>query len=167
MKENILATIFDTFSESDLKNLEKWHEAYKNKDIKPPHLMGRYLDIEWINVNKARMLLGISNKNRYNNFHGGALFTLCDLTIAEHIFHLVGNTKHVSTLELKINYLKSSDAMYVTAESHILHLGKTTVVADCCLYDANSILIAKASGTFFLKEMEVSNNESSQLFRSV
>lgn len=148
--ESIIDEITETFNDVDYSNLESWLAAYKSIKTRPFHLLGHFLKISWVNENSAKMFLGTNNSNRYGNAHGGALYTLADLVIAEDIMHRLEDKRDVFTLELKMNYIRKAKGPYVIGKSEILHLGNRTAVAECSIYNEENDLVAKAFGTFFI-----------------
>lgn len=150
LQEKIIGEITDSFTDIDYANLASWLEAYKNIQTRPFHLFGHFLKINWINENSAKMLIGTNNSNRYGNAHGGALYTLADIVIAEDIMHRLADKRDVFTLELKMNYIRKAKGEYVIGKSEILHLGSRTAVAECSIYNEKNELVAKAFGTFFI-----------------
>lgn len=150
LNERIIDEITDSFNELDYANLASWLEAYKKIKTRPYHLLGHFLNISWLDQTSAKMLIGTNNSNRYGNAHGGALYTLADVVIAENIMHQLGDKRDVFTLELKMNYIRKAKGNYVIGKSEILHLGSRTAVAECSIYNENDNLVAKAFGTFFI-----------------
>ncbi|MGG0250906.1 uncharacterized protein (TIGR00369 family) [Peribacillus frigoritolerans] len=150
LNEKIIDEITDSFNDIDYANLASWLEAYKSIETKPFHLLGHFLKISWVNQNSAKMFLETNNSNRYGNAHGGALYTLADVVIAEDILHRFEDKRDVFTLELKMNYIRKANGNYVIGKSEILHLGSRTAVAECSIYNEDNELVAKAFGTFFI-----------------
>lgn len=151
LNEKIIDEITDSFNDFDYANLASWLEAYKNMKTRPFHLLGHFLKINWLNHNSAKMILGTNNINRYGNAHGGALYTLADVVIAEDIMHRLEGKRDVVTLEMKMNYIRKAKGEFVIGKSEILHLGNQTAVAECSIYDEENELVAKTFGTFFIK----------------
>lgn len=150
VNERIIDEIAGTFDDEDYANLASWLEAYKKRDMKPFHLLGHFLKIDWLNHDSAKMMLETNNRNRYGNAHGGALYTLADVVIAEDIFHRLEDQRNIVTLELKMNYIRPASGDYVIGKSAILHLGSRTAVAECSITNEENELVAKAFGTFFI-----------------
>ena len=60
----------------------------------------------------------------------------------------------VTTVEMKINYIRPFEAGEVVAEAKILHCGKTTALGDIDLKNRDGVLIAKGIATFLRKRQD-------------
>lgn len=93
---------------------------------------------------------GINNKNIYGVVHGGAICSLIDIAIGSEIFKTIGKDKKIYTLELKVNFTKATNNSELTTEAKILHLGSTTIVAQCYVKDSQNDIVAVGIGTFYI-----------------
>ncbi|PLS17337.1 hypothetical protein CVD28_12270 [Bacillus sp. M6-12] len=64
----------------------------------------------------------------------------------------------VSTIELKMNYVRPGSGEKLFAKPAILHMGKNTVVAESRIFNDNEQLVAVGLGTFFLKRQKVNKS---------
>ncbi len=93
---------------------------------------------------------GFNNRNIYGVVHGGAICSLIDISLGAEIFKTIGYDKKIYTLELKVNFTKATSESELTTESSILHLGSTTIVAQCFVKDNQDSIVAIGIGTFYI-----------------
>jgi acyl-CoA thioesterase len=75
---------------------------------------------------------------------GGILTTLADSCIAHATMAaLLGENKHSTTLELKINFIRPALPSLFTAEAWLIHLGSRTAVGEAEIVNEEGKLIAK------------------------
>ena len=80
--------------------------------------------------------------------HGGALMSLADMAGAVCAFlNLPDGAAGTTTIESKTNFLRALRDGYVEAVSRPLHTGRTTIVVDTDLLDANGRLVARTTQT--------------------
>jgi uncharacterized protein (TIGR00369 family) len=79
--------------------------------------------------------------------HGGALMTLADGAAAWCARLNVSAGDNTTTIESKTNFLRAVRSGFVEAVARPLHVGRTTIVVDTLLYDANHRLVARTSQT--------------------
>jgi 1,4-dihydroxy-2-naphthoyl-CoA hydrolase len=80
--------------------------------------------------------------------HGGALMTLADGAAAWCAFlNLPAEAAGTTTIESKTNFLRGVRDRHVDARSTILHRGRTTIVVDTELRDADDRLVARVTQT--------------------
>ena len=109
------------------------------------------LGIEFVDVGKgwAKMCMPFAEKltNSTGAGHGGALFTLADSAASMALVSMAARGEVVTTVEMKINFLKPFTEGEAVAEAAILHCGKTTALSDVGIRDRAGALIAKGSAT--------------------
>ncbi|MGC8503016.1 PaaI family thioesterase [Desulfurella sp.] len=93
---------------------------------------------------------GINNKNIYGVVHGGAICSLIDIALGAEIFKTIGIDKKIYTLELKVNFTKATSDSELKTQTKILHLGSTTIVAQCLVIDDSEDIVAVGLGTFYI-----------------
>ncbi|HVA08687.1 MAG TPA: PaaI family thioesterase [Acidimicrobiales bacterium] len=80
--------------------------------------------------------------------HGGALMTLADGAAGWCAFlNLPADAAGTTTIESKTNFLRGVRDGHVDALSAILHRGRTTIVVDTELRDAEERLVARVTQT--------------------
>jgi uncharacterized protein (TIGR00369 family) len=115
----------------------------------------KLLGIEFVDVGRgwAKMRMPFSEKltNSLGIAHGGGLFALADSAGSMALVGMVEKGEFVTTIEMKINYLKPLDKGEVVAEAVIIHCGKTTAFGEIDLKDGDGHLVAKGLATFLRK----------------
>jgi len=110
------------------------------------------LGMELMEVKKgwARVRLPYDGKltNALGLLHGGAIFSPADSAVGMALVGLIGRDESISTLEMKINYLKPVKGRAIMAEAKIVHKGTQTAIGDVDVKDDNDALIAKGLATY-------------------
>ena len=113
------------------------------------------LGIAFVEVERgrAKMCMPFTEKltNSTGAGHGGALFTLADSAASMALVSMAAKGEVVTTVEMKINFLKPFTHGEVVAEARILHCGKKTALGDVEIRDQAGALIAKGSATLLRK----------------
>jgi 1,4-dihydroxy-2-naphthoyl-CoA hydrolase len=79
--------------------------------------------------------------------HGGALMALADSTGAACAVHHLPEGAGTSTIESKTNFLRAVRGGHVEAVSRPLHTGRTVIVVETDLFDADGKRVAKVTQT--------------------
>lgn len=82
--------------------------------------------------------------------HGGAIFSTADSAVAMALIGMLERSESMTTIEMKINFIRSFDDGEITAEAKIVHKGKTTAVGEVEIRDDKSRLVATASATYLI-----------------
>jgi acyl-CoA thioesterase len=61
---------------------------------------------------------------------------------------LVNKEDFITTMEMKINYIKPFGSGEIIAEAKIIHKGSNTAIGDVEVRDSNGNLVAKALSTY-------------------
>lgn len=116
------------------------------------------LDMDLIEVKKgyAKTKIPYSEKLQNANgvIHGGVIFSAADTAVGVALVGLVGRNDVLTTIEMKINYLKPFDSGEITAEAKIIHIGSQTAIGDIDVRDSNDNLVAKAICTYAIKRKD-------------
>ena len=86
-------------------------------------------------------------RNRGGVLHGGALFSLVDITMGLACSTSHGFDKQSVTLECKINYIRAVSDGEVLCTARVIHPGRRTLVVEAEVMQGDK-LVAKAQGTF-------------------
>jgi len=86
-------------------------------------------------------------RNRAGKLHGGAIFSLVDITMGLACSSSHGFDQQSATIECKINYIRAVEDGDVLCTSRVIHAGRRTLVVEADVYQ-NERLVAKAQGTF-------------------
>ncbi|MDQ4006278.1 MAG: PaaI family thioesterase [Actinomycetota bacterium] len=79
--------------------------------------------------------------------HGGAIMTLADSTGATCAFLNLPPGAGTSTIESKTNFFRAVREGHIEAISRPLHVGKTTIVVETDVVDANGKRVARITQT--------------------
>jgi len=116
------------------------------------------LGMEIIEIKKgwAQIRLPFSEKlaNGIGVMHGGAIFSPADSAVGMALVGLIDKDENISTLEMKINYLKPLTAGDIIAEAKIVHRGTMTAIGDVEVKDEKGNLIAKGLATYAITKKE-------------
>ncbi|MCD6569108.1 MAG: PaaI family thioesterase [Deltaproteobacteria bacterium] len=82
--------------------------------------------------------------------HGGAIFSPADSAIAMALMGLVKEDEIFTTVEMKLNYLKSFAKGEITAEANIIHKGNTIALGEVEVKNSKGIIIAKGLATYMI-----------------
>ncbi|KQB52050.1 hypothetical protein AQS70_15780 [Pseudomonas endophytica] len=86
-------------------------------------------------------------RNRGGKMHGGAIFSLVDITMGLACSGAHGFDQQSVTIECKINYLRSVADGEVMCIAKVIHPGRRTFVVEADVLQGDK-LVAKAQGTF-------------------
>jgi acyl-CoA thioesterase len=110
------------------------------------------LGMEVVDVKKgwARTKVPFSQKltNANGLAHGGAIFSAADTAVGIALVGMVNKEDFITTMEMKINYLKSFGGGEIIAEAKIIHKGSNTAIGDVEVRDSSGNLVAKALSTY-------------------
>lgn len=116
------------------------------------------LGMELIAVKKgwAKIRLPFTEKldNGIGIVHGGAVFSPADSAVGMALVGLLNKDETISTLEMKINYIKPFQGGEIVAEAKIIHRGTMTAVGDVEVRDDKDNLIAKGLATYAIFKKE-------------
>jgi acyl-CoA thioesterase len=114
------------------------------------------LGMELVDVKKgwARLKLPFARKltNAIGIVHGGAIFTPADSAVGIALIGMVDKDESISTVEMKINYLKPFGDGEIFIEGKIIHKGVNIAFGDAEIKDAQGNLIAKAFATYIISK---------------
>ena len=83
--------------------------------------------------------------------HGGVIFTLADTAMSMALMPLLPQGTRFGTLEAKINFMLPVRAGELLAEGTVVHMGRSTAVAEATVYnivEGEQRAISKVLGTF-------------------
>ena len=86
-------------------------------------------------------------RNRAGTLHGGASFSLVDITMGLACSSAHGFDQQSATIECKINYIRAVEDGDVLCTARVIHPGRRTLVVEADVYQGER-LVAKAQGTF-------------------
>lgn len=123
----------------------------------PPAPMASLLNISLTEVEQGRVVFeGTPEEYHYNPLgvvHGGMTATLLDSALGCCVNSLLAVGDFYTTLELKVNYLRpiTLDTGRIRAIATIVHIGRSTAVAEGRVVDAQDKVYAYASTTCLIR----------------
>ena len=116
------------------------------------------LGLELVEIRKgwAKLRIPINEKltNAIGLVHGGVIFSAADSAVGTALIGMVARNENISTLEMKINYLKPVSVGELIAEAKIVHKGAQTAVGDVEVSNEQGSLIAKGLATYAIIKKE-------------
>lgn len=145
-------------TEGDFSSLQRcFQDAYRN------NAFVNLLDMKLAHIEPGRAELTmpvdpVKHTNLYNMAHGGALASVADTAMGVACASL---GRRVVTLDLNMNFLKASaGGTEVRAVGRVIHNGRQTLVVECDVFGADSAVLVKARGTFFVVgQFDIVENE--------
>ena len=89
--------------------------------------------------------------NPDGSLHGGLIATIADESVWYSIEHAIKSSRHSTTIELKVNYLRpAKNTAHVRARTKLVKLGRTVCVGSVDVTDERGTLCAIASVSYML-----------------
>ena len=126
----------------------------------PPPPIAELLGFSLTAVAEGRVAMRMDpGEHLYNplgTVHGGALATLLDSVMGCAVHSVLPPGRGYTTLEIKVNFIRApTDAAGpLSAEGHVVHAGRRSAVAEAKIVDARGRLIATASTTCLVFDLE-------------
>jgi len=86
--------------------------------------------------------------NPYDTLHGGVVYSLADTGMGGALSSCLEEDERCSTIEIKINYLKSVRSGRLTCDTKVIHQGKNIAFLESVVKDHQDRPVATATGTF-------------------
>jgi uncharacterized protein (TIGR00369 family) len=114
------------------------------------------MTIEHFEAGAARVSMNVapSVHNPAGTLHGGVYCDLADMAMGIAFFSSLDDGEAMTTIELKINFLRPVVSGLVTADARIVSKGKTTGLVECDVRDAQNRLLARVSSTCYVLTAE-------------
>lgn len=114
------------------------------------------MNVEHFEPGLARVSMTVSPAlhNPAGTLHGGVYCDLADQAMGIAFFCALADGEAMTTLELKINFLRPVSDGVITAEGRVISRGKSTGLAECDVRDSQNRLLARASCTCFVLTAE-------------
>ena len=116
-----------------------------------PAVQSLGIRIIYLDKGIAGMTMSVQEKfaNARGVLHGGILAAFADTSMGYAIQTLGLRS---TTVDMNINYIApvGKDIDSIRAEGQVLHVGKTSIVAESALLTEDDKIIAKSRGTFFI-----------------
>lgn len=99
---------------------------------------------------RVSMAVTPSLHNPAGTLHGGVYCDIADHAMGVAFFCSLAENEAMTTLELKINYLRPVSAGRITAEARVINRSRTTGLVECDVRDEQNRLLARASSTCYV-----------------
>lgn len=99
------------------------------------------LELQPIHLSRAKLV------------HGGMLFTMLDATLGRTVISQIPEGYTSPTVEMKINYFRPASSGKLICTGRIVNKSKQLCYAEGEIHNGQGKLIARATGTFFIKAL--------------
>ena len=108
------------------------------------------IDLLDIKLGWAKLRLPYTDKlsNAGGIAHGGAVFSVADSAVGTALTSMKERGESISTIEMKINYVKAFSGGAIEVEAWILHKGRNTALGEAEVVDDEGSRVAKAVATY-------------------
>ena len=110
------------------------------------------LGMELLEIKKGWAMVRLPIEDKLTNaiglVHGGAIFSAADSAVGMALVGMTNRDENISTLEMKINYMKPVNGSEIIAEAKIIHRGSQTAIGDVEVRDDDRNLISKGLATY-------------------
>ena len=110
------------------------------------------LGMELLEIKKGWAMVRLPIEDKLTNaiglVHGGAIFSAADSAVGMALVGMTNRDENISTLEMKINYMKPAKGGEIIAEARIIHKGTQTAIGDVDVRDDKQNLIARGLATY-------------------
>ncbi len=96
----------------------------------------------------TELMINAAHLNPYGTLHGGVVYSMADTGMGGALSTLMEDDERCSTLEIKINYLKSVRSGRLVCETKVIQKGKNIAFLESVVKDRELRLVATATGTF-------------------
>jgi uncharacterized protein (TIGR00369 family) len=117
----------------------------------PPPPIGRLLGFVLKVIEPGRAVFEMEADERHHNPmgtpHGGVYCDLADAAMDYAYAGTLGEGETVTTIELKINFLRAVRKATLTAQARVVKAGSTVGYVECDVKDQTGKLVARAAST--------------------
>jgi uncharacterized protein (TIGR00369 family) len=110
----------------------------------------QYERISPTNIN-VRLPLQPLHFNSVGVVHGGVISTLVDVAMSNLVEADDNGVQTAVTVDLHMTFLQGAKGEVLIADAYIVKRGRTLMYADCVVYNDKDEVVAKAMGTFFMR----------------
>lgn len=126
--------------------------AFKDAPDHRPNI-GKFLGMVMEDVEEGRVTFTIDTRPEFSNplgsLHGGIYATILDSAMGCAVHSLLAPGVGYGTVEMKLNFIRAvpTDGDTLTASGTVVHLGRSTAVAEGRILDSRGRLIAHGTQT--------------------
>ena len=117
----------------------------------PNSPIGRLIGWKLVEVEAGQAVFELAGEARHANsrgaVHGGVLCSIAQVAMATAYGSTLDEGESVTTVDLKINFLRPAPQGRLVARGRLVHRGRTLGLAECDVTDADARLVARASST--------------------
>ena len=117
----------------------------------PPPPVGRLLGFILKSIEPGHAVFEMEADERHHNpmgtLHGGVYCDLADAAMGFAYAATLGEGETFTTIELKINFLRTVRQATLTAEARVVKAGSTLGYVECDVKDQTGTLVARAAST--------------------
>ncbi len=84
--------------------------------------------------------------------HGGIISALVDVAMSNLMDADEAGVQNAVTIDLHTTFLQGAKGKSLTAVATIVKTGRTLMYADCQVVNEENLLVARATGTFFVRK---------------
>ena len=110
------------------------------------------LGMELLEIKKGWAMVRLPIEDKLTNaiglVHGGAIFSAADSAVGMALVGMTNRDENISTLEMKINYMKPVNGSEIIAEAKIIHRGSQSAIGDVEVRDEEQNLVSKGLATY-------------------
>jgi uncharacterized protein (TIGR00369 family) len=126
------------------ENFENWHRGEEPA-------IAKLLGLKLVAYEKGRAVVSFEAGPRFANpmgsLHGGVFCDLADAAMGTAVATTLNQGETLTTIELKINFLKPVWTGTLTAAANVVRRGRTLCLVECDVTDEKGSLVARASST--------------------
>jgi acyl-CoA thioesterase len=97
---------------------------------------------------RTELTITDSHLNPYGTLHGGVVYSLADTGMGGALSSMLEDGERCSTVEIKINYLRSIVSGRLVCDTKVLHQGRSIAFLESTVKNPEGQLVATATGTF-------------------
>ena len=125
-------------------------DAVAGKIPPPPHVV--LLGSTFVHVEPGRARMEFQAREEFYNpmgtIQGGFLAAMLDDTMGPAAASTVGPQEHVTTIEMKVSYIRPAQAGKLIGDGRVVHKGRSIIFVEGSLSTEDGSVIATATGTW-------------------
>lgn len=135
-------------------------KAEKAKWIERVHQIpyAKLLGLELVDLKKGwaemRLSMDRRHKNYFDSMHGGAISSLIDSVVFMALRPYIPPELVLTTVEMKLNYLRPVNHGALRATARIVHWGRRTMLGEADVFNQQGKLVAKGMVTYMVVEKD-------------
>lgn len=132
---------------------EEWFHEMRQRYLQSPihDLLG--LELSEIDSGSVTIILKAlpTGRNAMGSVHGGVLTSTIDSALLQSVRTRTGPGDRLTTLELKVNFMRPANGSEFRCHGRTLHVGRTMGVSTAQIEDEEGRIVAAGQGSIFIK----------------